>query len=92
MSWRTGLKDSPKCQSIAVCSKKCIQRWLNASSSPVLTDQVLPSLTRDLQAQLLLLQGSCDAEDIGATAVAADSKVRSRGRAPRGQAKEKPMC
>lgn len=42
-------------------------------------------------AQLFWLKGSYDAERIGVSAVAADSKVRSRGRPPQGRGKEKPM-
>lgn len=42
-------------------------------------------------AQLFPLKGSYDAERIRVSAVAADSKVRSSGRPPQSQAKEKPM-
>lgn len=42
-------------------------------------------------AQPFRLKGSYDAERIGVSAVAADSKVRNRGRPQQGQAKEKPM-
>lgn len=68
----------------------------NNSSSVQLINQALPSLPRGLQAQELpalaqpfQLTGSCDPEHARAGAVAAESRVRSRGTTP-GQAKEKP--